>query len=77
MPPSGEVSVAEAAADSSQSVELGSGHPGEGRRRGRAPGERWLVGGGSPALGSQARGGSRSGGIEGGGRERTRKATCG
>jgi hypothetical protein len=33
-PPSGEVVVAEAAAKSSQRVELGSGHPGEGRGAG-------------------------------------------
>jgi hypothetical protein len=38
LPPAGEVAVAEAAGESSQRKELGSGHPGDGRRRGRADG---------------------------------------
>jgi hypothetical protein len=80
-PPSGEVFVAEAAAESSQRVELGSGHPGEGRMHGWMPGRGGRAGGcraggGSPVLESQAKVlRRRSGSIEGSGRERTRKAT--
>jgi hypothetical protein len=56
-PPSGEVLVAEAAAELSQRLLQGSAHLGEETRRGRL-GESWLVGVGSSALGNRARAGS-------------------